>query len=305
MATLVSARTLPDALTVKKGNDMWRWAWVFIGLCFGSGCADRTPVTQDSAVPSSKDVVAKEMAAASDNPTEVLDRAIAALGGGSARKKLRTCKITTRWVVAIPAAVRGMGGDTTLIEDCFCYPDKWRRTVHRSSDDKEVMLFVLNGENYWARTGGKKVQAMPLPPMNARKPAILITIDNLAALRESKDQIIIGAEEEVAGKTLIPLTTMVSGHPRSTTYFDRSTSLIAKETKCSLPRVQDPPETWKKRGPAEMETTYGDYRSFEGVMLPTRMVMSQAGKTVLEVSVLEVEFPSKFDAHVFEKPENE
>ena len=102
--------------------------------------------------------------------------------------------------------------------------------------------------------------------MNARKPAILITIDHLAALRESKDQIIIGAEKEVAGKTLIPLTTMVSGHPRSTTYFDRSTSLIAKETKCSLPRVQDPPETWKKRGPVEMETTYGDYKSFERVI---------------------------------------
>ncbi len=54
-----------------------------------------------------------------------------------------------------------------------------------------------------------------------------------------------------------------------------------------------------------METTYGDYKSFDGVILPTRMVSSQAGKTVLEVSVLEVEFPSKFDAHVFDKPKDE
>ena len=111
--------------------------------------------------------------------------------------------------------------------------------------------------------------------------------------------------KKLAGKTLIPLSVMVSGHPRSTTYFDRSTNLIAKEIKYLLPRVQDPPETWKTRGPAEMETTYGDYKSFDGVILPTRMVSSQAGKTVLEVSVLEVEFPSKFDAHVFDKPKDE
>ena len=127
---------------------------------------------------------------------------------------------------------------------------------------------------------GKKVQKMPLPPVNMRKPAILATLDQLVGLRESKDQeIVIGTVEEVAGKTLIPLTIMASGHPRSTTFLDRSTSLIAKETKYFLPRLQDPPETWKKRGPAETETTYGDYKSFEGVILPTRMVMSQAGKT--------------------------
>ncbi len=40
-------------------------------------------------------------------------------------------------------------------------------------------------------------------------------------------------------------------------------------------------------------------------MLPTRIVSSQAGKTVLEVSVLEVEFPSEFDAHLFDKPKDE
>ena len=167
------------------------------------------------------------------------------------------------------------------------------------------MLFVLNGDKHWARLPGKKVQEVPLPPLNMRKPAIIATLDQLTGLRESNEEIVIGVEEEVGGQALIPLTVMTKGHGSSTTYFDHSTNLIARETKNYLPDMNAPPETWKKGGPAESETTYGDYKDFEGVTLPTHMVVSQAGKTILDVSVLQVEFPSEFDAHVFDKPQDE
>ena len=309
---MACAANLSDVLTVsdtvhkrEEGTSILRCAWVFTGLFSVIGCVDRSPTTLDSADSGSKRVVAKEMAAGSNNPKELLDRAFAAFGGDSARKKLKTCRITTRMFVAIPALTSKLGYDTTIIEDCFCDPDKWRRSTRRISDGKEVLLFVLNGDHYWAREIGKKVREMPLPPVNTRKPAMLVTLDNLVGLRQSNAEITIGAEEEVAGKTMIPLIIMASGHPRSATYLDRSTSLIAKETKYFLPRMQDPPETWKQRGPAEMETTYSDYKSFEGVVLPTHMVSSQAGKTLFEVSLLEVEFPLKFEADVFDKPKDE
>ena len=64
-----------------------------------------------------------------------------------------------------------------------------------------------------------------------------------------------------------------------------------------------PPETWKERS-VVMQTTYGDYKTFEGVTLPTRMVASQAGKVVFDVTVLHVEFPPRFDADVFAKPKD-
>jgi len=56
---------------------------------------------------------------------------------------------------------------------------------------------------------------------------------------------------------------------------------------------------------AKLETTYNDYKSFEGVMLPTHFVVSQGGMTALDVSVLKVEFPSKPDARMFDKPKDE
>ncbi len=134
---------------------------------------------------------------------------------------------------------------------------------------------------------------------------MLATLDQLTGLRESKQEMHIGRKEEVAGETLIPLTIVVNGHPQSTTYFARSTGLIAKEVKFYLPGMHDVPETWKKRGPVEAETTYGGYKSFEGVTLPTHIVVSQEGKSVFDASVLSVEFPPKFDASVFEKPQSE
>jgi hypothetical protein len=278
---------------------MYRYVPVLMGFCFVLGCADRTPLDPNLGAPHEESVAANLC-----YPREVLDRAIVAIGGDSAREKLKICKMTTRCVMAIPAAVRAMGDDTFLIEDGFCYPDKWRRTMRRGSDGADYMLFVLNGDSLWTKSSDKKVQAMPSPAPNMRKPAIINMLDNIAELRESKREIVAGPDEEEAGQTLIPLTTMARGRPRMTTYFDRSTGLMVKEVKYYLPDVNAPPETWKKKGPVETETTYGDYKSFEGVMLPTHMVMSQGGKIVLDVTVLQVEFPSTLDASLFDKPQD-
>ena len=134
---------------------------------------------------------------------------------------------------------------------------------------------------------------------------MLATLDRFVGFRESNESMTLGPSEEIAGRSVISLTIDWGGRPASTTYFDRSTNLVVKEAKYYLPGMRDPPETWKEGAPVETETTYADYKSFEGVMLPTHMVMSQAGKTVLDVSVLEVEFPAEFDAGLFDKPQNE
>jgi len=287
---------------------MGKRVWAISGLCLVLGCGDPVPADRESAIAKQEALTASKSTTSStsnESPRELLDLAFAAYGGDSARQKLKSCRITIRCVVPIPAAVDEMGGDTFVMEDCFLYPDKWRRTVRRESDGTETALFVVNVDNHWAKSPGKKVQAMPLPAPNMRKPAILATLDQLMGLRESKESMTVGPPEEIAGCSVIPLTILSGGRPQSTSYFDCSTNLIVKEAKYYLPGMHEPPETWKDRGPVATETTYGDYKSFEGVILPTRMVVSQAGKTVLDTSVLRVEFPSEFDARLFDKPLDE
>jgi len=241
-----------------------------------------------------------------ESPRELLDLAIAAYGGDSAWQKLKNCRITSRLVVPIPAAVHESGEDTVLVEECYSHPDRWRRAIRGDSDGLEMMLFVVNADNHWLKSPGKQVQAMPLPPPNMRKPSLLATLDRLMGLRELNESVTVGPAEEIAGRSVIPLTIDWGGRPASTTYLDRSTNLIVKEVKYFLPGMRDPPETWKdKGGSVETVTTYADHKSFEGVMLPTRMVVSQGGKTVLNASVLEVEFSSEFDAGLFAKPQDE
>ncbi|MBN1911092.1 MAG: hypothetical protein JW818_15200 [Pirellulales bacterium] len=275
--------------------------WLCISLCLVLGCTDQTPKRGDTAAPESESSAGSKTPTTinGNDPKEVIRRAIAAFGGDTARNKLKNCRLSARWVATMP----GVGVDNTvIIEDCFCYPDKWRRTARQSVDGAEMMLSVLNGNSHWARIAGKKVQELPLPQVDMRKPAILLTLDRLASLLESQQEIVVGADKQIAGKTLIPLT-LTTGQCQSTTYFDRATGLIAIDTKNIVPNMHSSPETWKKEGPVESETMYGDYKNFEGVMLPTRMIVSQAGKTVLDMSILQVEFPSKFDAHTFDKPD--
>lgn len=235
-------------------------------------------------------------------PLELISRAIEAYGGDSAREKLGCCKITTRWVAPFIAAHSETEPNTGVIEDSFSHPDKWRRVVRRESDGKETMLFVINGDNYWTRIPGKNVQRMLNPGSKMRKPAMLSTLDRLVCLRDSNEEFVVGLKEKIGEDTLVPLSIMVNGHSRSITYFSQSTGLIAYELKYYLPDMYASPDTWVKNGPAKGKTTYSDYKSFDGVVLPTHMNVSQHGKTVFDVSIIQVEFPSKFDVHTFEKP---
>ena len=130
-----------------------KWTWVLPGLCLIYGC--RRPHVDNSRFSRFQ---ANERGCKGNcgryRPSKGTSRSgYCGIGGESARKKLKTCRITTGSVVTIPipAAAREMGMDTTRIEDCFRYPDKWRRTVPPSANDKEAMLFIVNGEDYWAK----------------------------------------------------------------------------------------------------------------------------------------------------------
>ena len=204
----------------------------------------------------------------------------------------------------MPSVTFEGGHGAFLIEDCFCYPGKWRRIVRRESDGKETYGFVLNADHLWSRVPGRKVESMPLPPPNARMPAELAALEQLTQLRDSKSSAVVGPAEESAGRTLVPLTLLSGGRPQSTTYFDDSTNLIVKVKKLLLD-VSGSPQSLRTPKTTTTETTYADYKNFEGVVVPTHMVMSQAGKKILNASILKVEFPSKFDAKTFEKPQDE
>jgi hypothetical protein len=294
----------PDSLTAH--DRMRRFVLTTLALLAVLGCQRAEP-THEKASGSQQEHAAvrtvSSSSAGNGNPIDILDQAIAAYGGQPAREKLKRCRIASRCITRIPA-IASEAWTNAIIEDSFSYPDKWRRVVRSESDGKEVLLSVLNAGDLWARFPGKRVQTMPLPGANMRKPAVIATLDQLTALRESKEVIVVGRVRKADGHELVPLTVESDGQDQSTTYFDCSTHLIEKVEKHYLPDVTGPRESISAARLASTETTYGDYKSFEGVVLPTRMKVSQAGKTILDMSILKVEFPTTFDADTFQKPKD-
>ena len=285
---------------------MCKFVWTILAFFAVLGCQRAEPTDEKPSGGKQGDSVVSTGSnsfASNGTAIEVLDQAIAAYGGQPARERLKRCRITSRCVTRIPA-VASEAWTNAIIEDSFSYPDKWRRVVRSESDGKEVLLSVLNAGNLWARFPGKGVQSMPLPPAAMRKPAAIGALDQFTALRKSREGIVVGRTKRVDDHELVSLTVESGGHAESTTYFDSSTHLVEKVEKYYLPDVSVPRESLSAARLASTETVYADYKSFEGVVLATHMVASQAGKNILDVSILKVEFPTTFDADTFEKPKD-
>jgi len=151
------------------------------------------------------------------------------------------------------------------------------------------------------RSEDRKVNPLPSAGRNVAKPAMLAALDRLVQLRHSMGYATVGPPEKIDGRDVVPMKLLVDGEHRATTYFDASTHLPVKEVKLYLPDVRKLKEGVNQK--AATETTYQDHKSYDGVVLPVRMTAVQGGQRLLDITLLDVQFPSQLDAGLFEKPD--
>jgi len=277
-------------MTMLDGTRVTALSFV-LSVALLSGCSDLKEETTPQE-PTSDRPAQVSADADYNRANEIIGRAIEAYGGESARQKLNACKITYRTTLAINGLIDETGTNTVLTEDCFQYPGRLRRTVRRASDNEEMMLFVMNGEDGWMRHASGPVKSMP--SRSAGRPAFLATLDQLVQARASDQPRRVEPPEQIDGRELIGVTALSDGHPLSTSYFDTATHLIVRETKYYLPNTQA-----LREGATQAvltETSYREHKQFDGVTLPTRIVASQGGKPVFDCVILDVTFVSEFPA---------
>ena len=234
----------------------------------------------------------------STSALELLDRAIVAYGGDSAWEKLKTCKVTYRTAYSIANAEKESGDDTVIIEDYFSYPDRCRRTVRRESDGEQVLFCVVNGDRMWIKPLEKDAVTLPCDP-DVALPAVIGGLDRLLGIRQSNQTITLGDSERSDDGELVPLTIWEKGQHVSTLVFDSSNHLVVKVVKY-VPDASDPPASLERT--VLTETTYNEYKSIGGVILPTRIVVFQRGRKAFETTIQDVEFPSELDSQMFDIP---
>jgi hypothetical protein len=80
-------------------------------------------------------------------------------------------------------------------------------------------------------------------------------------------------------------------------YFDEETSLLVKKEEIHAPASPS--------GTLHIPITlyfYKDYKSFDGIQVPTKTKQSNDGKPILETEVTEFRAADKVDAKLFEQP---
>ena len=271
------------------------------------GCADPKPEPEPDPQPEQiempDDENFEQVIIDRDNQIqEQLDRVFQAIGGEEALMKGRMLRVKSRTVMSIPGAVEEMGDDTMIIEDWFVFPNKSRRTVRTASTGELKVLCIVNGDKVWVKVADKKgVMDSPPPPNGLTKPPPLSMLDNFAGARERPDLFIPNIAEE-DGCSYITFTIVDSrGNPSTISYIDPQTNLPVKEVKLWMHDIADM-VSYQTTGPVKTVTTYDEYKDFDGTVIPTRIVMKQDDKTVMDLTVLEVEFPEEIDGALFEKP---
>lgn len=272
------------------------------------GCGNGEPLIDRENEP--KPFVAKSEAERDGNrpirgtdPTVVIARIIEAYGGNRL-EGLNRCRIKYEIAVRVP----GTENDpqipkTAVMEDWFDGPTRMKRIVQRKDNGQNMLVAIINGPQMWVKSQTGPFVERPAPagaisvPVVASFPVQLMQHQPLGN-RISFTRIATSLAEETF-KLLIEH----DGISETATIVLDSKSYRLKSHSS---RKVNAAFFGSRAGSADPQaatiTRFSDYRTFHGITLPTRVVVTQNEKVVFRVRVLEFEILKDIPANLFSNP---
>jgi hypothetical protein len=225
--------------------------------------------------------------APAEQPAEaraIIDKAIAAVGG---KDKLARAKHMT-WNEK--GTYYGMGDGLPYTGHyAMQWPNQFRMEI------EGVFTMVVNGDQGWLKSDKGTIE-MPKEMLASQKEdlyggwvASLLPLENkaftLAALPETKiaDHAAVGVKVSHKDRSDVEL------------YFDKEKGLLVKSTFTT----HDPE---KKNKEVKQEVLFSEYKEFDGIKLPTKLVIKRDGKLFVEAASSDFKMPEKVDEKLFAKP---
>jgi hypothetical protein len=226
------------------------------------------------------------IAIAADSPADckaIIDRAIEARGGADKLAKFNTMSWTDK------GTFYGMGNElpytaTYVIE----WPGKYRREI------KEFMTTILNGDKGWTIRADASDE-LDKDQLSAAQESLFGTwVTELLPVAGQGFSCSAKPEAKIEGKPADVVVVSHSGHGDITLYFEKASGLLVKsEAMIKVPEEEKP---------VKEETTYSDYRDFDGVKWPTAITMLRNGEPYVKAKRSDIKPSPKIDAKAFEKP---
>jgi len=219
------------------------------------------------------------------NPQEVVEKCVNALGGEEALKKFSDYKAKGE----VKVFMRGTEIPGKL-ESIIKGKKKWTRVEVVFGRDVYTMLQVYDGKTAWMDRFGSIVDQ---PSLNYESDSD----HELTLLIEKETSFSFSKEKEVDGRKAFGIEADFKG--KKTTFF------IDKENYAIIEVVYKDLYFGEKftKEMLEKKTKLADYRKIDDVLFPTKMTVFQEGKKQLEISLSEVTFNPQVALAKFERPD--
>jgi hypothetical protein len=229
-----------------------------------------------------------------DTPPELLDKAVAALGGPTrvGRWRCGRVKYQTRSDTIHPLEIK-----PSTVEEFFELPGRFKRTAEIGEGNRRrTVTFIVNGEHAWEELPDGSTR--PVPDLVAltvyRTEHAFADFYNLSRLRTPYFALAARGLEHVDGREVVVLHSEAFFANPTDYAFDRATGLLVKTTR-HLPQPGG--------GEKTIETFLGDYRDIGGGPVPLHIVGRSEDRVLLDFTIYELEFLDHLDEALFAVPE--
>jgi hypothetical protein len=224
------------------------------------------------------------------DPKAILDKAIKALGG---EEKLATIKAAT-WKSKGTITFGGNANPFTA-QATVQGLDNYRSEFEGEFMGNKVKgVSVVAGDKGWRKFGDMNMELEKDGLTNEKRNVYLAVIPvTLLPLRDKGFKMEAAPEEKIDGKAAAVIKATGPDGKDFKLYFDKESGLPVKEVAKVVGFQGDE---------ANQETTFGNYKDFDGIKKATKIVSKRDGENFMEIEVTEFKVLDKVDPKTFSEP---
>ncbi|MBS0205431.1 MAG: hypothetical protein JSS49_21210 [Planctomycetes bacterium] len=157
-----------------------------------------------------------------------------------------------------------------------------------------VFSSVLNGDKGWRKIGDNAVDMTAEELTEAKESTYSAWVSTLMPLRDKAFKLAPFGEIEIAGRKVVGINVTRDGHRSVNLFFDKETNQLVRTESVVRDEVSSNEVT--------EESTLSNYKDFNGVQHPTKIVIKRNGMTFADIEVEDYKLSEKLDDSVFAKP---
>jgi hypothetical protein len=230
--------------------------------------------------------------AAEPDAKEVIEKAINALGGEAKLAALESKAIQTKSKGKIDfGGNQGEFTATTTTQGLNKFKQEFKGEI---GGNEIKAVSVMDGDKAWRRFGGDTSKLEDDQLAGQKRTVYLTLVPSLMLPLKGKDFKVESAKEDKAdNKPCVALKIVGPDKKDFQLFFDKESGLPVKMV-ATVPGFQGDEFT--------QETTYSNYKEFDGVKRPTKSASKRNGENFMEVEITDVKVLDKADPKAFAEP---